>query len=98
MGEKNGGMSRDERERAILRFLSERDVALPPKPLYENLVLKEGITFSRRTVQRLMSSMHDEGLLVKLDISGGYYEISGLGERYLAGEITKDDLRDGDGD
>lgn len=80
-------MAVNKRDEAILRFLAEKDIALPPRPLYENLRL-EGATFSYRTVSRRLNHLHELGLVEKVLQEKGYYQITQEGHDYLeSGEL-----------
>lgn len=89
-------MAVNRRDEAILKFLDERDVILPPKPLYENL-LREGATFSYKTVSRRLRYLEDLGLVERALEEEGYYGITEKGRRYLAGEIEAEDLEPDNG-
>lgn len=80
----NGSMPKEERIVTILNFLDDRNAMFPPKPLYDNLVEYENITFSYRTVKRLLKELVDDGRLEYLDLGKGYYRISDKGREYLA--------------
>lgn len=76
-------MRPNRRDDAILEFLAEKDIALPPTPLYENL-RREGITFSKRTVRRRLKKLEEEGFIEQVLGEKGYYEISDKGRKYLS--------------
>lgn len=76
-------MSKERRIETILQFLHDRKVALPPKVLYDNLVLYGDITFSYRTVKRLLGEMREDGRVEYLDMGNGYYKVSDDGQSYL---------------
>lgn len=76
-------MRKEDRIRTILEFLEDRNVALPPKPLYDNLDRYEGVDFSYSTVKRLLAELTEEGLVEYLDIGKGYYCISEEGSQFL---------------
>lgn len=84
-------MAVNKRDEAILRFLAEKDIALPPRPLYENLRL-EGATFSYRTVSRRLKHLHELGLVERALEEKGYYRITEQGEDYLEGERDASEL------
>lgn len=75
-------MALNRRDEAILRFLAEKDVVLPPTPLYVNL-LRDGATFSQRTVRRRLQHLADQGLVEKVDQARGYYGVTDRGRAYL---------------
>lgn len=76
-------MSKEQRVRTILSFLSERRVALPPKVLYDNLVLYDDVTFSYRTVKRHLRELREDGRVEYVDRGNGYYRVSEAGQAYL---------------
>ncbi|SDM46718.1 Ribonuclease R winged-helix domain-containing protein [Halogranum gelatinilyticum] len=79
-------MRPNRRDEAILQFLADKDIALPPTPIYENLRL-EGATFSQRTVRRRLKQLHENEFVEKILGEKGYYRISEKGRAYLAGEL-----------
>jgi predicted transcriptional regulator len=85
-------MPKEERKRTILRFLYDRQVMLPPKPLHDNLEAYEGVTFSYRTTKRLCKELVEENLLQYVEKGKGYYRITDHGQAYLEGEINADEL------
>lgn len=82
-------MGKEDRKRAILRFLHECDLMLPPKVLHKNMKRK-GATFSETTVNRHLAELLDEGFVEKPLESEGYYAISDKGRQYLAGDEVED--------
>ncbi len=76
-------MEPNRRDEAILRFLAEKDVILPPTPIYENL-RREGATFSQRTVRRRLRKLAEGGYVEQTLGEKGYYEITEKGLEYLA--------------
>jgi len=91
MSENTVLMPKEERRQTILRFLYNRKVMLPPKPLHDNLVAYEGVTFSYRTTKRLCKELAEEGLLQYVEKGKGYYRITDLGVEYLSDELDSDD-------
>lgn len=79
-------MSKERRVQTILTFLAERRVAMPPKVLYDNLVIYEDVTFSYRTVKRLLGELREEGRVEYLDRGNGYYRVSADGREVLDGD------------
>lgn len=75
-------MEPNRRDEAILRFLAEKDIALPPTPLYENLRLK-GATFSHRTTRRRLKQLEEAGYVEKILDEKGYYQITEKGREWL---------------
>lgn len=72
-------MPKEDRELQILRFLSDYDLALPRQPIFVNMKRKRGITFSERTMKRLLDEMVERGEVERLDIGHGYYQITDEG-------------------
>lgn len=56
-----GSMTKAERQRVVLRFMAEHELAFPPKVLYRNLKLKEGITFRYSTVNNYLEEFVESG-------------------------------------
>ena len=94
MSQNGDSMPKEERRRTILKFLNDRQVMLPPKPLHDNLEVYEEVTFSYRTTKRLCKELVDEGLLEYVERGKGYYKVTDCGRAYLAGEIDADELED----
>lgn len=86
-------MGKEERRRAILEFLADSDLALPPKPIYINM-RRRGATFGRKTVERHLKDMVEEGLVDRVLEEEGYYAITEDGRRYLEGEFVMEDNED----
>jgi repressor of nif and glnA expression len=61
-----GDMSREDRMKQVLQILTEADHALPAAVIWRNARLR-GATFERRTVNRYLSELVDEGYLKKVD-------------------------------
>lgn len=85
-------MGKEDRRRLLLKFLNERNVALPPKVLYNNLLLYETITFSDKTVQRLLLESEELGLVENINFGHSHYRITNKGRKYLRGDINIDEL------
>lgn len=76
-------MSKEDRREVILQFLADTGLALPPTPLYYNMKRDMFVTFSKRTMQRHLKEMRDEGLVRKIEQGDGYWEITEDGRQYL---------------
>ncbi|SIR97163.1 Winged helix-turn-helix transcription repressor, HrcA DNA-binding [Haladaptatus litoreus] len=72
----------------ILEFLDGHalpDYEVPPTAIAVNMDLAEGTVWNRVRVLRAA------GLIERTDETRGYYKITGLGQHYLAGELTDDE-------
>jgi len=76
-------MSKEDRREVILQFLAETGLAMPPAPLYYNMKEEMFVTFSKRTMQRHLKEMREEGLVRKVEQGDGYWEITDEGREYL---------------
>lgn len=86
-------MGREENVRTILTFLSDREVALPPKPLHRNLIMFTSADFTYRTLKRTISDMEDRGLVHHLEKESGYYTISEKGVELLQNDSETDESK-----
>lgn len=77
-------MSKEDRREVILQFLADTGLALPPAPLYFNMKREMFVTFSKRTMQRHLKEMREEGLVQKIEEGDGYWRITEDGSDYLA--------------
>lgn len=85
MSEDNSAMGKTERKLAVLRFLDENDLVLPPKAIHINM-RRRGATFSRNTVQRHLSEMREDGYVKKCEDAESYYTITEKGREWLNSE------------
>lgn len=72
----------------ILEFLnghSLEEYEAPPTAIAVNMDLSEGTVWNRVRV------LNAAGLIDRTDEKRGYYTITGIGQRYLAGELTDDE-------
>ncbi|WP_082220691.1 winged-helix domain-containing protein [Haloferax gibbonsii] len=76
----------------LLEFLAEHNLELPPKPLYRNLN-RHGHEIGYSTVRLRLSELEKHGLVQEVG-SGGYYEVSEVGQRYLQGDIEPEEIED----
>jgi repressor of nif and glnA expression len=60
-------MGREDRVDQTLRILVETDMAMPTMVIARNLKLR-GATFEASSVRRYLHDLHDDGLVVKVDI------------------------------
>ena len=75
----------------ILEFLHERNLALPPRVIEHNLSTREGINIPYSTINHRLKLLLDAGFVEKEYEQGGFYSITDLGRRYLAGELTEEE-------
>ena len=79
----------------ILEFFEEKDLATTPKTVHHNLVDRYGLlNISYGHLKRRMRALEAHGLLEKVDEIRGGYQLTEKGEKYLAGELDKDDLEE----
>ncbi|WP_435345079.1 MarR family transcriptional regulator [Haloarchaeobius sp. HRN-SO-5] len=71
----------DER---ILEFLQEKDIVASPS------VIAANIDYTNEYISRRCQRLADGGLLQRVDPTN--YRITELGERFLAGDLEKEDL------
>jgi Fe2+ or Zn2+ uptake regulation protein len=76
-------MEPNRRDVAILEYLAEVDLSLPPKVLYHNMESDREITFSERTLKRRLKLLMEGGLVDRVDGTDGYYRISVDGRSYV---------------
>lgn len=81
---------------AVLRLLSDSDLALSATSIVYNLDNQLERPPSRATVHRALSGALDAGLVHQPE--GALYEITDIGRAYVAGEIHVDKIETGDGD
>ena len=65
-GSDNGGMAKEGRKEFILRVLEEVGIPLPTTVVFRACKLN-GATFERRTVDRLLKELGEEGYVMKID-------------------------------
>jgi len=100
MGEEmeNSGMTKEDRRRVLLEFMSEYDLALPPKAIYRNIRLKWNATFSYSSIHNYLDEFVEEGLALRVEPeplsarevvevesgeSRAYYMITDKGREYV---------------
>lgn len=72
----------------ILEFLNNHslgDFESPPTAIAVNMDLAEGTVWQRVRV------LNDAGLIERTDEDRGYYKITDMGQRYLAGELVENE-------
>jgi Fe2+ or Zn2+ uptake regulation protein len=72
-------MEPNRRDVAILEYLADVSLALPPKVLYYNMKVDREITFSERTLKRRLKLLMEAELVDRVDGTDGYYRISSAG-------------------
>ena len=72
---------------AILEFLADHDIALPPTAISYNID-----NMSRPTVDRRLPNLEVAGLVKRHDAPQGYTEITERGRAYLSGDIDSEEL------
>jgi Fe2+ or Zn2+ uptake regulation protein len=76
-------MEPNRRDVAILEYLVDVSLALPPKVLYYNMKSDREITFSERTLKRRLKLLMEAELVDRVDGTDGYYRISPTGREYV---------------
>lgn len=75
-------MPKAERKKQVLQLLADSGLALPPRAVYVNLV-REGATYSYKTVHRHLQELRDDGLVENPPEKEDYYLITDEGRAYL---------------
>lgn len=78
---KNGDMGKEERQRAVLGLLVESDLDLPPNVILNNLD-KHGLDLGRRTVNRYLKQLSENGYVETVDGTDGHYTATESGKEY----------------
>lgn len=60
-------MSKQERKLELLRFLSEYDLALPPRAIHRNIRLHRRMFISEGTVDNYIEELLSEGYITRVD-------------------------------
>lgn len=76
-------MEPNRRDVAILEYLADVSLALPPKVLYYNMKTDREITFSERTLKRRLKLLMEAELVDRVDGTDGYYRISSVGREHI---------------
>lgn len=79
---------------AILEFLADTGLALPPRAIEYNFQTRYDIDVSYSTINRRLRKLTAADLVSKEYEAGGFYSITELGERYLAGDLDAGALED----
>jgi hypothetical protein len=60
-------MTKEDRQRVVLRFLADHNLALPPAVIFRNLRLHQRITFQDTTLENYLESFHRQGYVRRID-------------------------------
>jgi len=63
----NPTMTKEDRRRVLLEFMSEYDLALPPKAIHRNIRLKWNATFSYSSTHNYLDEFVEEGLALRVE-------------------------------
>ncbi|WP_254531493.1 winged-helix domain-containing protein [Natrinema gelatinilyticum] len=77
----------------ILEFLSETGAAFSKRGLEVNFERRD-IEISYSTIKRRIRRLEVVGLITCVEEKGGYYEITNLGETYLDGNLSAEELEE----
>jgi CTP-dependent riboflavin kinase len=77
---------------AILEYLNDTGLALPPRAISYNMQTRENADISYTTVNRRLKQLLNQTLVTKEYEKGGFYSITERGQKYLNGELSKSDL------
>jgi len=95
----NSDMTKEDRRRVLLEFMSEYDLALPPKAIHRNIRLKWNATFSYSSTHNYLEEFVEEGLAQRVEPkplsareiveadngdARAYYIITDAGHEYVA--------------
>jgi len=67
MSADSGCMPPEERREAVLEFMADHGIALPPKAIFRGMKTEMGIHFSYRTVQTILSELEEKGLVARVN-------------------------------
>ena len=79
------GMGKEERVRQVLGLLVESNLHLPPNVIFHNCK-ERGATFERRTVNRYLKELLEQGYVERVEGTDGFYRATGEGRSYYFGE------------
>jgi repressor of nif and glnA expression len=82
-----------ENDDPILELLDDTGLALKPAAIHYNLTTRNNVDISLRTVHNRLKLLMKHGLVIKEDEENGRYAITNLGQRYLSGEASEDELQ-----
>lgn len=74
-------MGKEDRLKAVLGLLVEKDMHLPPNVIFHNLK-ERGATFERRSVNRYLKELLEEGYVDRVPDTDGFYRATEAGREY----------------
>lgn len=77
----------------ILEFLEETGAAFSKRGIEVNFE-RRNIAISYSTIKRRVGKLEKAELIECIEEKGGYYEITDIGEKYLDGELDREDLEE----
>ena len=80
-------MGKEERIRQVLGLLVETDLHMPPNVILHNCK-ERGATFERRTVNRYLKELLEEGYVEKVEGTDGFYKATKEGREYYYGDSS----------
>ena len=84
-GNESEDMGKEERVRQVLGLLVESGLHLPPNVIFHNCK-ERGATFERRTVNRYLKELLQEGYVERVDGTDGFYRATTEGREYYFGD------------
>jgi len=66
-GPETSDMTKEDRKRVLLEFMSEYDLALPPKAIHRNIRYKWNATFGYSSVNNYLEEFVEDGLAVRVE-------------------------------
>lgn len=78
-------MGKEERVRQVLGLLVESNLHLPPNVIFHNCK-ERGATFERRTVNRYLKELLDQGYVERVEGTDGFYRATSEGRAYYFGD------------
>lgn len=81
----SSGMGKEERVRQVLGLLVESNLHLPPNVVFHNCK-ERGATFERRTVNRYLKELLEQGYVERVEGTDGFYRATDEGRSYYFGE------------
>lgn len=84
-GSKLSNMGKEERVRQVLGLLVESNLHLPPNVIFHNCK-ERGSTFERRTVNRYLKELLEQGYVERVGGTDGFYRATKDGRAYYFGD------------